>query len=106
MSYLDYREKGGFQRKQVDFYSDTSDNYHARLGVCVYVAGNDNPNYLGPAPLSVIAQQIFRSIGPSGPNTEYLVELAEGLRAIGVGDEHVFSLERHVRLLETSVWIG
>ena len=101
LSYLDYREKGGFRRQMVDFYTDASDGQQALQDVCVYVAENENPNYLGPAPLAEIAQQIFRSTGPSGPNTEYLVELAEGLRAIGISDEHVFSLEQHVRLLKT-----
>ena len=85
-----------FRRHRVDFYADTSDDQHALQGVCVYVAESENPNYLGPASLSEIAQQIFRAKGPSGPNTEYLIELAEGLRAIGVSDEHVFSLEQQV----------
>ena len=106
LSYLDYREKGGFRRHGVDFYADTSDDQHALQGVCVYVAESEDPNYLGPASLSEIAQQIFRAKGPSGPNTEYLIELAEGLRAIGVSDEHVFSLEQQVRLLETAVRSG
>ena len=106
LSYLDYREKGGFRRHRVDFYANTSDDQHALQGVCVYVAESENPNYLGPASLSEIAQQIFRAKGPSGPNAEYLIELAEGLRAIGVSDEHVFSLEQQVRLLETAVRSG
>ncbi len=59
----------------------------------VYVAGRDNPNYLGPAPLPEIAVQVHRSAGPSGSNREYVLRLAEALRAIRAHDAHVFDLE-------------
>ena len=66
----------------------------------VYVAQDDNPNYLGPAPIPEMAQQIFSSIGPSGSNQEYLTRLAESLRSMGLKDEHVFELEQQVRALK------
>ena len=66
----------------------------------VYVAQDDNPNYLGPAPIPEMAQQIFSSTGPSGSNREYLTRLAESLRIMGVEDEHVFELEQQVRALK------
>ncbi len=56
------------------------------------MAGPGNPNYLGPAPLSEIAAQVRRSVGPSGPNIEYALRLAEVLRAFELEDEHVFEL--------------
>ena len=68
----------------------------------VYVAQDDNPNYLGPAPIPEMAQQIFSSTGPSGSNQEYLTRLAESLRIMGVNDEHVFELEQHVCALGVS----
>ena len=68
----------------------------------VYVAQDDNLNYLGPAPVQEMAQQIFFSTGPSGPNREYLFRLAESLRGMGVTDEHVTELERYVRQLSLS----
>ena len=98
-AYLDYREKGGFRRYKVAFHEANAP--HPACQVHVYVAEPDNPNYLGPAALSAMAQQIHQSQGPSGPNTEYLLRLAEGLRALGITDDHVFALERQVRLLES-----
>lgn len=56
-------------------------------------------NYLGPAPLGAIAAQIARSVGPSGPNWEYLLRLVSYLREMGLtkaDDEHCFALEELV----------
>ncbi|MBF0279952.1 MAG: gamma-glutamylcyclotransferase [SAR324 cluster bacterium] len=97
-SYLDYREKGGFSRYLLDFHE--SDDCEVSCRVYVYVADPDNPEYLGPAGDTEIARQIHRSTGPSGPNIEYLMRLSEKLRSIGVMDEHVFELERQVRMLD------
>jgi cation transport regulator ChaC len=52
-----------------------------------------------------MAAQIAASIGPSGSNPEYVFKLAEAMRAMGVMDEHLFELERAVRILvEEQVW--
>jgi cation transport protein ChaC len=40
---------------------------------------------------------VRRSRGPSGPNLEYVLRLAESLRALGAQDEHVFALEAALR---------
>ena len=103
-AYLDYREKGGFSRYHIDFYPKTDRTTHPQpiSDTYVYVAQDDNPNYLGPAPISEIAQQIFSSTGPSGSNQEYLTRLAESLRIMGVNDEHVFELEQQVCALGVS----
>ena len=61
--------------------------------------------YLGPAPLGDIARQIVKCKGPSGCNTEYVLNLAQEMRKIapGVDDQHLFSLEGHIReILEKS----
>lgn len=65
----------------------------------VYIGTTDNEAYVGPAPAKEIAQQIYDTIGPSGPNLEYLLNLAEALREIspGVRDDHVFELEALVK---------
>ena len=76
---------------------------HAPVGGLVaarallYLATPGNPNYLGPASLPAIAAQILASRGPSGANVEYLLRLAEALRALAADDPHVFALERMVR---------
>jgi cation transport regulator ChaC len=57
------------------------------------VATPENPNYLGPASLEAIAAQVRASTGPSGPNVEYVLELARALRVMGATDEHVEALE-------------
>lgn len=91
---LAYREKGGYDRVELDLvFAETG---RERATAFVYRAIEGNPNYLGPAPLDQIATQVARSHGPSGANIEYVLRLAEALREMDVDDEHVFALERLV----------
>lgn len=92
LARLDRREKGGFERRRVAVRFG-ADGARAAL---VYVAGPSNPNYLGPAPLDAIAEQVRRSRGPSGENAEYVLRLAAALREIGGEDPHVEALARLV----------
>lgn len=92
LARLDHREKGGYAREQVQV------RHRAQtVDALMYLATADNPNYLGPASAGAIAETIVRSHGPSGPNREYLLRLAEALRQMGADDPHVFELERLVR---------
>jgi cation transport regulator ChaC len=88
LATLDHREKGGYDRRRVTL--------HFREGAAVeglvYLATPENPNYLGPAALDVIAAQVRASTGPSGGNVEYVESLARALRDMGADDEHVFAL--------------
>jgi cation transport protein ChaC len=90
LAQLDHREKGGYERLAVELGLRTG---RAVSGL-TYLATARNPNYLGPAPLEQIAEQVRRSAGPSGPNHEYVTRLADALRSLGASDDHVFSLER------------
>lgn len=91
---LDLRERGGYQRHEVDLHFHGAAPGDARAPGLVYLATEANPNYLGPAPLQQIAEQVRRSTGPSGTNLEYVLRLAASLREIEADDEHVFALER------------
>ena len=90
---LDWRERGGYERR--DLALDLGED--GRVVGVTWVATPANPNYLGPAPLDEIAEQVRRSEGPSGSNLEYVLELARALREIGASDAHVFNLEALLR---------
>ena len=91
---LDHREKNGYERHSVRL--EFSGAGESSDGI-VYIASVNNFAYLGPAPIAEMASQIHRSVGPSGRNLDYLLELAESLRALEAEDEHVFELEAAVR---------
>ncbi|CAN5257100.1 hypothetical protein BH09MYX1_BH09MYX1_55240 [soil metagenome] len=91
LAHLDVREQGGYDRHFVDLEMDEGATHREGL---VYVASEANPAYLGPAPLAEIARTIATARGPSGPNLEYVVELARAIRQAGQHDEHVFTIER------------
>jgi cation transport protein ChaC len=86
---LDHREKNGYLRLATPMTFE--DNTQAE-GI-VYIAAHDNAAWLGPAGEDDIARQIAAARGPSGPNSEYLLELAQALRALGKPDAHVFAIE-------------
>ncbi|MEZ4450932.1 MAG: gamma-glutamylcyclotransferase [Nannocystaceae bacterium] len=91
---LDVREQGGYDRVFVDALRTEGGEVVSAL---LYRATPENPNYLGPASIEVIASRVLESVGPSGPNVEYVLRLAEALRAIDADDPHVYELERVVR---------
>ena len=96
--HLDHREKNGYLRvfTPLHWLSEAGETQ----GV-LYLASADNEAYLGPDTEAAIAAHIARSHGPSGPNSEYVLELAQALRAMNEQDEHVFAIERELlRLLK------
>ncbi|MET0330163.1 MAG: gamma-glutamylcyclotransferase, partial [Dyella sp.] len=62
----------------------------------VYIATEENAAFLGPAPEPDIARHIAASAGPSGPNRDYLIQLAAALRELEADDPHVFEIEQHL----------
>lgn len=97
LELLDVREQGGYDRRIAEAWR--GDDRRSSVPALLYMATPKNPNYLGPAPLEVIAAEVVRAAGPSGDNVEYVLRLAEALRSQGADDPHVFALERVVRSL-------
>lgn len=102
MAYLDHRERGGYTTHKVLFHpAKKPSNFGEQMTITVlaYIATKLNPNYLGPAPIEDLAKQVVVSRGPSGCNTEYILNLAHAMRQIapGIVDEHLYSLEGKVR---------
>ena len=96
LKHLDFREKGGYERLTLEM---TPLHGRQKIPALVYLANTENPEYLGPASPRAIATQIFISSGPSGPNSEYLLRLAQALRHMGVEDAHTFAIEDQLRAM-------
>nr|XP_016923879.1 putative glutathione-specific gamma-glutamylcyclotransferase 2 [Drosophila suzukii] len=106
LDHLDYREKNGYERCSLEFheYSNTSADGGGGDGepiqVIMYVATQANDSYAGNVwQVPCIAKQIFSSAGPSGPNREYLFNLATAMDQLfpGAVDEHLEELVACVR---------
>lgn len=80
MQYLEWREKQYDKRAKCEFFT-TDDAVKPRVpDATTFIATSDmkaNPNYLGPAEVEDIAQQISSACGPSGENCDYVYALAE-----------------------------
>ena len=95
---LDHREKNGYLRVATDM--TFADGAHA-TGL-TYIATPDNEAWLGEASEYEIALHICGAEGPSGPNDEYLLELASALRRLGQHDAHVFEIESHIEQIRSA----
>ena len=93
--HLDHREKNGYLRLATEIAFDDGSTTEG----LVYIATEENAAYLGAASELAIALHIARAAGPSGPNRDYLLDLAHALRTMGKHDEHVFAIEQHLRAL-------
>lgn len=92
LAHLDQREKNGYLRlvTQLTFEDD------GQVEGLVYIATPENAAFLGPASDREIASHIARARGPSGPNRDYLLGLADALRMLQAHDPHVFGIEREL----------
>lgn len=86
--HLDHREKNGYVRYELAIHFEDG----VVPGV-TYVASRENEAFLGSAPLERMVEQICRSSGESGANTDYVLELANALRELAIDDPHVFEIE-------------
>jgi glutathione-specific gamma-glutamylcyclotransferase len=66
----------------------------AAITATTWIATPDNPYHLGPASLEIMVAQIRVATGPSGANVEYVLRLAEALRAMAIIDPHIDELAR------------
>ena len=100
-SHLDYREKGGYSIEETIFTSQEKD---ATFKLNLYLANEENDEYLGPAEMEEIASQVYNSVGPSGRNIDYVLNLAKAVRETmpHVNDQHLFDLEQRLLTLDKS----
>ena len=91
--HLDHREKNGYLRHEVMIRFE---NGELKKGL-IYIADENNEAYLGADTELNIAKQIHKCIGPSGPNAEYALELAQAIRALNAIDTHVFAIEAYLK---------
>ncbi|XKE44495.1 gamma-glutamylcyclotransferase [Halomonas organivorans] len=89
---LDVREKNGYLREVTTLFFEGGETAQG----LTYIATEDNAAFLGEAEPTTMARQIAEAHGPSGPNRDYLLNLAEALEALGVEDPHVADLARRV----------
>jgi len=97
LAELDHREQGGYDRHTVRVITREDEP----LDALMYLATPENSSYLGRASDLEIARQIFAAHGPSGSNSEYLLELERALSSMGVRDPHVSALADLVRTLQS-----
>ena len=89
--YLDQREINGYRREEVEVYFDGT----REMGI-TYRAPIENIAFLGDAPVDEMVAQINRCSGRSGHNADYVLELAQAIRALDASDPHVFELESRI----------
>lgn len=119
--HLDHREAGGYSRHDATFHTfgeccvndalkiecaprakgdkEEAGEKESEIPVTVFIASEDVEEYLGPQTLESIADVIAVSVGPSGKNTEYLLNLAVAMRKLvpHAEDDHLYGLEKLVR---------
>lgn len=93
--YLDIREINGYSVHHKPFHpADGSGPIRA----LVYIGTPDNEQFVGVQEPNSLAAHIARSHGPSGPNSEYLLNLNTALEKLGAdsSDVHISDLSQKV----------
>lgn len=97
--YLDIREINGYTIDYTDFYpADGS----AIIKTLVYIGTPNNDQFAGPQDPGALAAHIYKSVGPSGLNKDYLLSLETALDHLSAdsGDQHIKDLANRVRQIE------
>ena len=100
---LDHREKGGYNQNITKFHPRKGTDNDVKcdsFDVIAYIGKVTDDQYAGAAPLEEMAKTILESVGPSGPNKEYLYNLAHALKDLGIEDDHVSELDTAVKQME------
>jgi cation transport protein ChaC len=95
LAELDAREQAGFERRALPL-SSAPGGVAFGEGVA-YVGSLSNAHFAGPLGDRDIAERIQKSRGPSGTNVDYVLRLADALRALDIADPHVEAIARLVR---------
>ncbi|KAH6854433.1 ChaC-like protein-domain-containing protein [Chaetomium sp. MPI-CAGE-AT-0009] len=117
--YLDIREINGYTIHYTPFHpapasasaaaaaaaataADPAQQHQHHSGpirTLVYIGTPDNDQFVGPQDPQQLAEHIYRSTGPSGPNRDYLWGLEAALAELSPesGDEHVTDLSNRLR---------
>jgi glutathione-specific gamma-glutamylcyclotransferase len=97
--YLDIREINGYSIHYTPFHpADGSPT----IKTLVYIGTPDNNQFMGPQDPQKLAEHIYRSEGPSGPNKDYLLSLDRALDELSPesSDAHIKDLAERVRAIE------
>lgn len=98
--YLDIREINGYSIQYAQF--NPADTSVKPFSCMVYIGLPDNPQFLGAQEPQALAKHIVGSVGPSGPNKEYLYMLEQALNELSSesGDAHISDLANRARAVE------
>lgn len=102
--YLDFREKCGYSKHEVDFYpinlkENKTINNKSFKCFCYY-ADETNPYYSIKTDNNYIAEHIIKSKGPSGSNIEYFINLCNRLKElikISEGDDEINTTKLYIQ---------
>ena len=94
LSYLDEREKGGYERTHV--IVETSEG---QVRAMTYVGPPGNPHDVGHESLRTTLSIMATAVGPSGANRDYVFALDQALSAAGITDQYVATLSAQLRRL-------
>ena len=104
--YLDIREINGYTIHYAPFHAapgtDTTPfPTQEPIKTLVYIGTPENDQFVGPQDPQQLAEHIYQSHGPSGPNRDYLLELEAALNSLSPesGDEHVTDLSNRLRAI-------